>query len=142
MMRNIYGVFSKNNYLIFYEADIIIDYLFEKDQPKIKRLYQHLDKAAIEKILENLLNILVDKKDEKINLVNSKYYKIIIDLLNELTNDNNYEKNDNNYEKAGFICELIINTLFNNNEKVLIELIFYNKEENNMLKILLYIFKN
>ena len=121
------GYFQKIiNYLIIYETDIIIDYLFKEPQPKINRLYEYLDKAAIAQILENLLNALGDKKNEEINMVNSKYKIIIINLLNELTKDINYEK-------AGFICELIINTLLNNNEKFLIELIFNNKEDNNMI---------
>ena len=122
------GYFEKIiNYMLMYETDIIIDYLFMEPKPKIYKLYQHLDKASIESIMENILNILVDKEDKVDNIINSKYKKIILDLLNELTITNKYEK-------AEFICELMINTVLNNNEKVLIELIFNNKDDNNMIK--------
>lgn len=124
-----FGYFQKIiNYMIMYETEIIMDYLFI-DPPKINIFYQHIDKIAMENIFENILNTLVDQEDKKIDLLISRYYKIIQDLLKELTKNSNYEK-------AEAICELIINTLLVNNEKVLNKLIFGNKDDNNMIKIL------
>ena len=154
------------NYILFIEKDILIRYTFRGKNPKINNLYYHLDKYALVNIFENILNILLDeykKEDEKDTIdykdkekdkdkdkdnkdekkkqdeemkqddedkKSGKYYnKIIQDILKELIINNNCEKTEN-------ICELIINTLINNNEKQLIEFAF-NDNNNNMIVILL-----
>ena len=118
------------NYLLFNEANIILDYLFIEQRP-IKLFYKHLHKAAIENIMENLLNILVDREDNLIDVRDSKYNIIILDLLNELDKDTKFEK-------AEYIFELITNTLINNSDKQLIELIF-NKNKSILINFRTYI---
>ena len=125
------GYFQKIiNYMLYCESKIIIDYLFKEPNFQIKKLYKHLDKFAIQNILENLLNILADKEDTKIDIKDSKYNNIIQDILQELANDVKYEK-------AESTCELIINTLINNSEKQFIELIF--NDENIISKLRTFI---
>ena len=106
------------NYLLFFEAKVIIDFLFKDSPSKISKLYAHLNNASIQNILENTLNVLSDCEDdnENFNKDQSKYIKIIYDLLDQL-------KNDEKFQKAEFICDLIINTLIYNSDKHLIELI-------------------
>ena len=158
------GYFQKIiNYMIFIESDIIFKYLFKEKNKMLNSLYKHLDKLAIQNIFENILNKLLDesynedisnietqivdennqnnkniknnqnnKNDKHISYVNI-YYNIIQRLLEELTKDYNYEKNE-------IICDLIINTLLNNNEKMLIYLIFECENNTNMIqKIYKYI---
>ena len=123
------GYFQKIvNYLLYYETKLIIDYLFKDSIPIINKLYSHLNNASIQNILENILNILSDNEDdyENFTIESSKYAQIIFNLLNQL-------KSDEKFEKAEFICNLIINTLINNSEKHLIELIF-NDKDNTMMK--------
>ena len=123
------GYFQKIvNYLLYYETKIIIDFLFKDSPPKIDKFYNHLNNASIQNILENILNILSDSEDdyENFNIEKSKYTQIIFNLLNKL-------KSDEKFEKAEFICDLIINTLINNSDKHLIELIF-NDENNTTMK--------
>ena len=123
------GYFQKIvNYLLYYETKIIIDFLFKDSPPIIDKLYNHLNNASIQNVLENILNILSDSEDdyENFNIEKSKYAQIIFNLLNRL-------KSDEKFEKAEFICDLIINTLINNSDKHLIELIF-NDENNTTMK--------
>ena len=116
------GYFQKIvNYMLFNEENIILDYLFTETEMPIRLFYKHLDQIAIENIMENILNILVDREDKITNLNDSKYNKIILDMLNELANDANFEM-------AECIFDLIISTLINNSDKHLNELIF-NKEK-------------
>ena len=134
------GYFQKIlNYILFNESELLFNYLFENKEKKgdIIKLYKHLDKAAINNIMENVLNILADN-EEKLSLNNQIQYKIIIkDIIQELKND--YD----NYEKFEGICELIINTLINNSEKQLIKLVFNKEEEkDNIIKQLEKIFKD
>ena len=112
------GYFQKIvNYLLSNETNIILDYLFRDPELPIKLFYKHLDKAAVEDIMENILNILVDREDNLINIEDSKYNNIIVDMLNELARDIKFEK-------VEYVFDLIINTLINNSDKHLIELIF------------------
>ena len=112
------GYFQKIvNYLLFNEQNIIMDYLFRDPERPIKLFYKHLDKAAMEDIIENILNILVDREDNLIDIQDSKYNNIILDMLIELAKDINFEK-------VEYVFDLIINTLINNSDKHLIELIF------------------
>ena len=112
------GYFQKIvNYLLFNEENIIMDYLFRDPERPIKLFYKHLDKAAMENIIENILNILVDREDNLIDIQDSKYNNIILDMLIELASDVNFEK-------VEYVFDLIINTLINNSDKHLIELIF------------------
>ena len=123
------GYFQKIvNYLLFYESEVIIDFLFKDSPPIIYKLYDHLNNVSIQNILENLLNILSDYEDdyEDFNLDKSKYIQIIYNLLNQL-------KCDEKFEKAEFICDLIIRTLINNSDTHLIALIF-NDENNSIMK--------
>ena len=125
------GYFQKIvNYLLFNESDIIISYLFKEPNLIITKFYKHLDKAAIQNIIENILNILADKEDNISNIQDSKYIIIIQDILQELDKDAKFEK-------AEFICELIINTLINNNDKHLIYLIF--NEDNIIIKLKVFL---
>lgn len=123
-----YWGYFKNiiNYLLINETDIMIEYLFGSSTPIIDEFYSHLNNTSIQIILENLLNILSDKEDKKYN---DKYNKIIIKLIQILSED----KNNNNFENAEFICELIINTLVNKSENQLIDLII--KDNSIMIKI-------
>ena len=127
------GYFQKIvNYLLFYEPDIIIDFLLKDSPPIINKLYYHLNSAAIGNIIENILNIISDKEEEFfINNINyikdSNYIKIIQDLLKELIKEENFEKSEN-------ICDLITNTLINNSDKQLIELIFSDKSTMEIIK--------
>ena len=83
------------NFLLFHESNIIINYLFKDTPPLINKLYQYLDNDFIKNILENILNILSDKEDnDKVNLTNSKYAKIIHDLFKELNEDAQFQKVD------------------------------------------------
>jgi len=51
------GYFQKIvNYLLFYESEVIIDFLFKDSPPIIYKLYAHLNNVSIQNILENLLN--------------------------------------------------------------------------------------
>ena len=114
-----YWGYFKNivNYLLINETDIMIEYLFEDSTPIIDRFYSHLNNTSIQIILENLLNLLSDKED-----YNIKYNDIIKKLIQILSEDSN----NDNFENSEFICELIINTLVNNTEKQLIDLIINN----------------
>lgn len=121
------GYFQKIvNFLLINESDIIIQYLFKDSSTNIKKFYIYLDKAAIQNILENLLNILSDKEDLDKGDKDSKYSQIIQQLIEHLSED-----------KAEFICELIIHTLINNSEKQLIEIIFKNNKMMKKLKALI-----
>ena len=121
------GYFQKIvNYILFYESNIILDYLFKNRKTSLEKLYNHLDSAAIQNILANILNILLDNEDKNSEKEGNKYKIIINDLMEEL----NYE---NNLGKAEFICDLIINTLINNSEKQLIDIFF--KKNNFINKI-------
>ena len=80
-----------------------------------------MNNTSIQIILENLLNILSDKEDYNIKY-NDKYNEIIKKLIQILSED----INNGNYENSEFICELIINTLVNNTEQQLIDLIINN----------------
>ena len=125
------GYFQKIvNYLLYYESEVIIDFLFKDSPPIIYNLYNHLNNASIQNILENLLNILSDYEDdyEDFNLDQSKYIQTIYNLLNQL-------KCDEKFEKAEFICDLIIRTLINNSDKHLIALIFNDKNSTIMESI-------
>ena len=118
------------NYLLFFETKVIIDFLFKDSPPIISKLYTHLNNASIQNILENTLNILSDCEDDNENFSKdiSKYIKIIYDLLDQL-------KNDEKFEKAEFVCDLIINTLIYNSDIHLIELILNDKESTAMKNI-------
>ena len=143
------GYFQKIiNYILLNEFEHISYYLFEreennadnnnkednnkdsqKDNNALKRLYKHLDQAAIQIILENLLNILFDNQNKSIRDTISKYNNIIKDVVQEL-------KNDENYEKSQCICELIVSTLINNSENQLIKLVLNkNKNENIIIQL-------
>ena len=126
------GYFQKIvNYLLFNESDIILNYLFKEPNPIIKKFYKHLDKAAIQNIIENILNILADKEENINNIKESKYIFIIQDILQELNKDTKFDK-------AEFCCELIINTLINNSDTQLIALIF-NKDNNIIIKLKVFL---
>ena len=112
------------NYILINETDIMIEYLFGDSTPIINKFYSHLNNTSIQIILENLLNILSDKED-----YNIKYNDIIKKLIQILSEDSN----NDSFENSEFICELIINTLVNNTEKQLIDLIINNN--NIMIKI-------
>lgn len=113
------GYFQKIvNYLLFYESDVTINFLFN-DSNIFRNLYHHLSSFSIQCILENILNILSDNEKYMNN-----FFKIINDLLEELNKDDKFEK-------AESICQIIIDTLINNTEKQLIILIF---ENDDMLK--------
>ena len=118
------------NYLLFFETKVIIDFLFKDSPPIISKLYSHLNNASIQNILENILNILSDSEDdnESFNKDESKYIKIIYDLLDQL-------KDDKKFEKAEFICDLIINTLIYNSDIHLIELILNDEKKTAMNNI-------
>ena len=118
------------NYLLIYETKVIIDFLFKDSPPIISKLYMHLNNASIQNILENILNILCDCEDDNNNFKKdqSKYIKIIYDLLNHL-------KDDEKFEKAEFICDLIINTLIYNSDIHLIELILNDEKKTAMNNI-------
>ena len=119
------GYFQKIiNYLLFYETNIILNYLSKNREKSLIKFYKNLDSAAIQYILENILNILFDNDGKKNEYEGCKYTVIINDLIEEL----NY---DENLDKAEFICDLIINTLINNSEKQLIEIVFH---QNNFIK--------
>ena len=85
--------------------------------------------ASIENIFENILNYISDQE----NVGDTKFNMIIIELFDEIGSiiNKEYDKNDekeliNYYEdknKIEFICEIIINTLINNTERHLIELV-------------------
>ncbi len=143
------GYFQKIiNYILLNEFEHISYYLFEreennadnnnkednnkdsqKDNNALKRLYKHLDQAAIQIILENLLNILFDNQNKSIRDTISKYNNIIKDIIQEL-------KNEENYEKSQCICELIVSTLINNSENQLIKLVLNkNKNENIVIQL-------
>jgi len=107
------------NYLLINETDIMIEYLFGDSIPVIDKFYSHLNNTSIQIILENLLNLLSDKEDNKYK---NKYNDIIIKLIQILSED----INNDNFENSEFICELIINTLVNNSENQLIDLIINN----------------
>ena len=114
-----YWGYFKNivNYLLINETDIMIDYLFGDPTPIIDKFYSNLNNTSIQIILENILNILSDKED-----YNIKYNNIIKKLIQIFSEDSNI----GNFENLDFICELIINTLVNNTEKQLIDLIINN----------------
>ena len=125
------GYFQKIvNYLLYYETKIIIDFLFKDSPPIIDKLYNHLNNASIQNVLENILNILSDSEDdyENFNIEKSKYAQIIFNLLNRL-------KSDEKFEKAEFICDLIINTLIYNSDIHLIELILNDEKKTAMNNI-------
>ena len=105
-------------YLINNETDIIIDYLFKDTQPIINKYLIHLKNVEIQNILKNILNVISYNQDEY-NKYTYQYNQIIQDLFNEL-------KNDCQFEKSEYICQLIINTLINNNDKQLIQLFLKN----------------
>ena len=128
------GYFQKiMNYILFNESEHMLNYLFDNKSNNdfLKKLYNHLDKAAIRNIMENMLNIMADNEDKMLLDMPSNYNDIIKGIIKEL-------KIDYNYEKFEGICELIINTLINNSEKQLIKLVF-NKEESIIIQ-LKYIF--
>jgi len=118
-----YWGYFKNivNYLLINETDIMIEYLFGDSTPIIDKFYSHFYNTSIQIILENLLNILSDKEDNNIKY-NDKYNDIINKLIQILFEDSKTGK----FENSEFICELIINTLINNTEKQLIDLIINN----------------
>ena len=118
------------NYLLFFEAKVIIEFIFKDSPPIISKLYAHLNNASIQNILENTLNILSDCDDdiENFSRENNKYIQIILDLLEQL-------RNDEKFEKAEFICDLIINTLIYNSDIHLIELIFKDEKKTVMKNI-------
>jgi hypothetical protein len=118
-----YWGYYKNivNYLLINETDIIFEYLFGDSTLIIDKFYSQLNNTSIQIILENLLNILSDKEDYNIKY-NDKYNEIIKKLIQILSED----INNGNYENSEFICELIINTLVNNTEQQLIDLIINN----------------
>jgi hypothetical protein len=112
-----YWGYFKNivNYLLINETDIMIDYFF--GDSIIDKFYSNLNNTSIQIIFENILNILSDKED-----YNIKYNNIIKKLIQIFSEDSNI----GNFENLEFICELIINTLVNNTEKQLIDLIINN----------------
>lgn len=124
------GYFQKLvNFLLFNESDIIIYYLFKDKIPIIKKLYKHLNNLSLQNILENILNIINAHEDKFDKEKNSKYIIIIRDLLEELIQDDTFEKSE-------YICNLIINTIIANNEKQLIELFFDNNIMEKIKKII------
>ena len=121
------GYFQKLiNYILFYESNIILDYLYKNRETSLIKFYKNLDSASIQYILENILNILLD--NEVTTEKEENKYKIIInDLIKELNNENNLGK-------VEFICDLIINTLINNSEKQLIDIVFKQNNFINQIK--------
>ena len=124
------GYFQKIvNFLFVYESRITFNYLEKDNNLVIKKFFRHLGNASIENIFENILNYISDQE----NVGDTKFNMIIIELFDEIGSiiNKEYDKNDkkeliNYYEdknKIEFICELIINTLINNTERHLIELV-------------------
>ena len=124
------GYFQKIvNFLSVYESRITFNYLEKDNNLVIKKFFRHLGNASIENIFENILNYISDQE----NVGDTKFNMIIIELFDEIGSiiNKEYDKNDekeliNYYEdknKIEFICELIINTLINNTERHLIELV-------------------
>ncbi len=126
------GYFQKIvNYLLFNESDVTINYLF--NNPSIfKNFYEQLNCSSIQNILENILNIIFDRQEDKYN---KEYLKIINDLIDLLDELIKFDR----FEKIEYICQIIINTLINNTEKQLIECFFEN--EDIMKKIVILIEK-
>ena len=122
LQETYWGYFQAlTNFMLFNESNIVIEYLFREPNLIIKKFYKHLNKIAVQNIMENLLNIISDNEEKEKDIKNSKFNLIINDLLKELEVEND---NENKLGKSENICELIINTLINNSEKQLIKLIF------------------
>ena len=120
------------NFLLYNEFNIIINYLFKDPPYNITKFYDHLNKPVMQNLLENILNIISDFKEDKYHK-NYIYTKIIQDLFQKLIDD--FKKS--NFENVEYICELIINTIIKNSEKQLIELFLKNNKILNNLKSLL-----
>ena len=128
------GYFQKIiNYLLFNESKVFFEFLFkeaDKVENSLNKLLINLESAAIQNILENILNKLFDEEFTEKDMKNSKYIYIIKKIIEEL-------KKDKKYEKAQFMCELIINTIINNTDTQLIDLAFKKeisiKEYNNQV---------
>ena len=127
------GYFQKMvNYLLINEPKVTTDYLFNDNYLIIRNFYNHMNNASMENIFENILNYISDQESKEVNLENSKFNLIILELLDEIACNINKEYNDNNdninyindKKKIEFISELIINTLINNTEQHLIKLVF------------------
>ena len=116
------------NFLLYFESDIIINYLFKDTSSHIfKFLLHNLNRVEILNILENILNVLSDNEEpnntnNNINFKFPKYAQIIQDLVKILVED----CQNNKFDKVDYICKLIINTVINNSENQLIELFIEN----------------
>ena len=133
------GYFQKLvNYLLINEPKITIEYLFNDNNAIIRKFYTHMNNASMENTFENILNYISDLENKEENLENSRFILIIMELLDEIGciinkeyDINNNKENYINYiddkNQIEFISELIINTLINNTEKHLIELVFNSK---------------
>jgi hypothetical protein len=108
-----------------------------------------MNNASMENTFENILNYISDLENKEENLTNSRFNLIIMELLDEIgckinkeydniNNPDNYINYIENKNQIEFICELIINTLINNTEKNLIELVF-NSNGNFLQKIIFLI---
>ena len=140
------GYFQKLvNYLLINEPKITIEYLFNDNFVIIRKFYSHMNNASIENTFENILNYISDLENKEENIDNSKFNLIIMELLDEIgciinkeydniNNKDNYINYIEDKNQIEFICELIINTLINNTERHLIELIF-NSNGNFLQKI-------
>ena len=119
------------NFLLYFESDIIINYLIKDTRAEIiKFLLDNINRAEILNILENILNVLSDNADKETvnnNIYHLAYIKIIHNLVNILIKDNQ----NNEFDKVDYICDLIINTVINNSEKQLIVLFIIN---NNLME--------
>ena len=130
------GYFEKLvNYLLINEPKITIEYLFNDNNAIIRKFYTHMNNASMENTFENILNYISDLENKEENLENSRFILIIMELLDEIgciinkeydiiNNKENYINYIDDKNQIEFISELIINTLINNTEKKIIEIIF------------------
>ena len=144
------GYFQKLvNYLLINEPKITTEYLFNDNNRVIRKFYTHMNNASMENTFENILNYISDLENKEENLTNSRFNLIIMELLDEIgckvnkeyvniNNQDNYINYIEDKNQIEFICELIINTLVNNTEKNLIELVF-NSNGNFLQKIIFLI---
>ena len=91
------GYFQKMvNYLLINEPKVTTDYLFNDNYLIIRNFYNHMNNASMENIFENILNYITDQESKEVNLENSKFNLIILELLDEIACNINKEYNDNN----------------------------------------------